>query len=253
MDYEKAYKEALERCKKEFDFSNLAYSHEEIKQKLEHVFPELKENEDEKIRKEITEFLKRASGGFLDATTHCKTFGKWLTWLEKQGEQKSWSEEDEKLLNSAISLVYEVGDINLHSWLKSIKDRVQPQPKQEWSKEDSKRLDRIYKFIWANRKGDTDEVYQQEQDAEWLMTLNPQPKQVWSEEDENMLLSIINDSEQGALLDKEQINWLKSIKSNYWKPSEEQMKWLKDVIETVPMTCRQQLPLESLYNDLKNL
>lgn len=38
-----------------------------------------------------------------------------------------------------------------------------------------------------------------------------------------------------------------------WKPSEEQMKWLKDVIETVPMTCRQQISLESLYNDLKKL
>lgn len=38
-----------------------------------------------------------------------------------------------------------------------------------------------------------------------------------------------------------------------WKPSEEQIKWLKDVIETVPMTCRQQVPLESLYEQLKKL
>lgn len=38
-----------------------------------------------------------------------------------------------------------------------------------------------------------------------------------------------------------------------WKPSKEQMKWLKDVIETVPMTCRQQIPLESLYADLQKL
>ena len=29
------------------------------------------------------------------------------------------------------------------------------------------------------------------------------------------------------------------------------MKWLKDVIETVPMSCRQQLPLQSLYVDLQ--
>ena len=40
---------------------------------------------------------------------------------------------------------------------------------------------------------------------------------------------------------------------HHWKPSEDQMKWLKDVIETVPMTCRQQVPLESLYNDLLKL
>ena len=37
----------------------------------------------------------------------------------------------------------------------------------EWSDEDSERLDRIHKFIWANRKGDTDEIYQLEQDADW--------------------------------------------------------------------------------------
>lgn len=51
MDYEKKYKEALERCKKEFNFNNLAYSHEEIRERLERVFPELKETEDEIVRK----------------------------------------------------------------------------------------------------------------------------------------------------------------------------------------------------------
>lgn len=35
--------------------------------------------------------------------------------------------------------------------------------------------------------------------------------QEWCEKDKNMLLDIINDAEQGALLDDEQINWLKSI------------------------------------------
>lgn len=45
---------------------------------------ELAESKDERIRKELTEFLKNASGGFLDTTIQCKTFGKWLAWLEKQ-------------------------------------------------------------------------------------------------------------------------------------------------------------------------
>ena len=44
-----------------------------------------------------------------------------------------------------------------------------------------------------------------------------------------------------------------AIQEEHWRPSEEQMKWLKDVIETVPMTCRQQIPLESLYADLQKL
>lgn len=53
MNYKEKYEQALKRCKKEFNFNNLAYSHEEIKQRLERVFPELKESEDERIRKAI--------------------------------------------------------------------------------------------------------------------------------------------------------------------------------------------------------
>lgn len=56
----------------------------------------------------------------------------------------------------------------------------------------------------------------------------------------------------GGMDYKELYEKLKSLRPA-WKPSEEQMKWLKDVIETVPMTCRQQVPLESLYADLKKL
>lgn len=57
------------------------------------------ESEDERIRKEIIEFLKNASGGFLDTTTQCKTFGKWLSWLEKQSNQR------EQLINKACEWI----------------------------------------------------------------------------------------------------------------------------------------------------
>lgn len=36
---------------------------------------------------------------------------------------------------------------------------------------DNDRIDRICDFIWKNRKGDTDEIYQQEQDVKWLKSL----------------------------------------------------------------------------------
>ena len=53
--------------------------------------------------------------------------------------------------------------------LKKIKQKP-----SEWSEEDSKRLQRITDFLWYNRKGDTDTIYQQEQDIEWLKSLRPQ-------------------------------------------------------------------------------
>ncbi len=40
-----------------------------------------------------------------------------------------------------------------------------------WTEEDNKRIDRICKFIWKSRKGDTDEIFQQEQDIKWLQSL----------------------------------------------------------------------------------
>lgn len=128
MDYKEKYEQALERCKKEFNFNNLAYSHEEIKQRLEHVFPELKE--DERIRKALIQHIKYK----------VSVISGWrkeelIAWLEKQGEQKpvEWSEEDENLFNLSLENLLElrnrfgekygkVGDCI--PWLKSLKERM---------------------------------------------------------------------------------------------------------------------------------
>mgnify|MGYP003290982321 CR=1 FL=1 len=88
------YNEALEIAKKNYitaqdlcEGSTIGV--ECFKNTLENIFPELKENEDEKIKKELTEFLKSAAGGFLDTAIQCKTFGKWAAWIEKQVKQKN--------------------------------------------------------------------------------------------------------------------------------------------------------------------
>jgi hypothetical protein len=96
-----------------------------------------KESEDEKIRKEIIDFVKNR-GGFK---------GEWIAWLEKKGEQKptAWSEEDEKILSDIVKdLVnpwneYIPDRIEdeikwLKNKLKSLKDRVQFQP--QWKPSD---------------------------------------------------------------------------------------------------------------------
>lgn len=80
MDYKKKYENALERCKKAFNFNNLAYSHEEIRERLECVFPELKKSEDERIREELIRDI--------DIAMPLETAQRYIAWLEKQGEQK---------------------------------------------------------------------------------------------------------------------------------------------------------------------
>ena len=65
----KRYDKAIERAKGLIDFS----SDSELKT-LEYVFPELRESEDERIRKEILNYIDKATG--------CK---EWVAWLKKQG------------------------------------------------------------------------------------------------------------------------------------------------------------------------
>jgi hypothetical protein len=89
MDYEKKHQEDLESAKgwlaiaKEND-NKIAV------QILENLFPELKESEDEKIRKGLIEHLKElkeqsVEGSHLKRPEH---YDAWIAWLEKQSEQK---------------------------------------------------------------------------------------------------------------------------------------------------------------------
>jgi hypothetical protein len=96
MDYERKYKEALERASK---ICNSDFEPNDKSILCSIIFPELKESEDEKTRKDLTEFIKSASGGFLNSTIPCKTFGEWLEWLEKQGK-KSVNIDVESMVSS---------------------------------------------------------------------------------------------------------------------------------------------------------
>lgn len=76
MDYEEKYNAALERAKEYHDNGGAPLI-------LEVVFPELKESEDEKMRKSIIYALQ--NGGFYSSDKTDEA----IAWLEKQGEQKT--------------------------------------------------------------------------------------------------------------------------------------------------------------------
>lgn len=87
MNYEKAYQEALERAKNlHKDAIDMG---ENIRAKqCEIIFPELKESEDEKIRKALIRFHKSTID--VDGIKGEDI----LAWLEKQGEQKPFDHEN---------------------------------------------------------------------------------------------------------------------------------------------------------------
>ena len=255
----KAYDEAIEELR-----GLLEGIHEEkceiMEEDIIKIFPELKESEDETIRKALIEMVHDTTGDelWVDYGIHKEET---LAWLEKQGEQKTevkyvytkfqigdtiveikpngycqpvrvkyigdgayscesddgkrslsfpiinqddyelveqkhaWSEEDEKKLNYLIALLQNSTMTNvalsatnegIEDFLKSLKNRVQPQPQQEWSKEDE--------MMWSSVLQDLQNI-----------------------KDDNPIVNIAPE-----------INWLKSIKDRYtWKPSSEQIEAIR--------------------------
>ena len=78
MNYEKKYKEALEKARQ---FSERPLQ-EDSSGIVEYIFPELKESEDEKIRKALIRFHRSTIN--IDGINGEKI----VAWLEKQGKKK---------------------------------------------------------------------------------------------------------------------------------------------------------------------
>lgn len=103
----KAYDEALKVLHK-YDGANIMFT-QDLK---EEMFPELKESEDERIRKRIYDYINVT----LDDNESTEK-EKWLAWLEKQGEQKSQGKsvleafKEEKVDNAnKVEPKFKVGD-----------------------------------------------------------------------------------------------------------------------------------------------
>ena len=184
-----------------------------------------------------------------------------------------WSEEDEDAINMAVIALEDMYSENepettyagyslpfdkAASRLKSLKERVQPQLKQEWSVEDERMLDEMHKFF------DTHKVPSLKHDmndyAKFINRLKSirdrvLPKQEWSEEDKNMLQSILDEYKSMPI---EKRNWLKSLKpQSKWKPSDEQMKALEHAINCYscisPTNTEEVYTLEIMKEQLKKL
>ncbi len=185
----KAYDKALEIAKKNYDVAQDLCNGSQIgvecfKNTLTNIFPELGESKDEKIRKALIALLKFGlEDGSAVAPGFNETKEQALAWLEKQGEQKpAWSKEDEKMYIATIfALDQFMGNENKLDWLKSLKDRVQPQPKQEWGKEDIRNIENIDSVLFYDKDLPEDTCVRL---RNWLKSLIPQKQ--WKPSKEQM-------------------------------------------------------------------
>lgn len=90
MNYEKKYKEALERAKKLKENPKAIFLEEDNVHVSDYIFPELAESEDERIRKDLIDYL-RANTGNNRTVVEAYVYKKWADWLEKQGKPNPYS------------------------------------------------------------------------------------------------------------------------------------------------------------------
>ena len=141
MNYKEKYKEALKSMRDLYNKMKYLSSIDALATTatLENAFPELKESEDERIRKTVLKMITDMDGGY--------PFEKYgiikkdaIAWLEKQGEKKpAWSEEDEDIVDIAIRIIQNGGDDcagildsnKALRWLKSLNPQNRWKPSKE--------------------------------------------------------------------------------------------------------------------------
>ena len=90
MDYEKKYKEALERAREQYNYPTMSSCYG----LLEEIFPELKESEGERIRKEIISYLSNELHNIKQMAPRTNQFEDWIAWIKKQDPKKHEEELD---------------------------------------------------------------------------------------------------------------------------------------------------------------
>lgn len=180
----------------------------------------------DEIAKEVCK-NKASAAAFLKSAGIINEKGE-LAEQYRQSEQKpiEWSKEDEKLYQSALWHIKNScgnqgktsGEYEVYHFVKSLKDRIQPQPKTEWSEKDEAHIKSIISTIECSKAQFPNSIAVVEaynSDLDWLKSLKPQ---------------------------------------NRWKPSEEQMKALYDSIPgNVMEISEREMLLNELYKDLKKL
>ena len=217
MDYKEKYEEAMQLAKEWYEDKS---TNQKEKVLLESMYPQLKESDDERIRKKIIELVKKHSVN----TERCQM----EDWLEKQSESK-WSEEDEEMVNETIYFINEFqksnkckdeedmqNSVTCENWLKSLKPQsyCEYNPYKVTIKSILEMCARYDNTLTCDKQDFLDNVRVKCKDAIEYDNLHSQ---------------------------------------DYWKPTQEQMDLLYWVKENRVFDYADREILRSLYNDLKKL
>lgn len=173
-------------------------------------------------------------------------------WADEHPKQKTWNEEDEKMLKRVIDFIPQCmtahGYNEYINFLKSLKDRVQP--RQEWSEEDDDMLNTIiadYKFLSKKYRDAERDFFITMQitgdDIEavsWLESLKnrvlSQSKKEWNKNDERNINDIISIIYENCIAEDASrlIQWILSLRPQQkYEWNDEDKKILENVINDI--------------------
>ena len=242
-DYEKKYKEALSRAA---SILKVAANEKEAIDYVSTIFPELKESEDERVKKRILLSLEKDLMATKNSGCDTQDLKQCIAWLEKQGEQKPimnvptrevilsiWDlgNEWKELTNGSISTEYgtQLDYIQKH-WYESeyyLREKQGDQKPAEQNGDNRKLYDtvieelskysgnEVYKAPWAlDSTGVQYPLYFAELGVKWQKEQKP----AWSDEDEKMYkialscIETLEDISNGKNMHADVKDWLKSLK-----------------------------------------
>ena len=212
MDYKEEYQKALERAKKGLP--------------IDEVFPELKESEDEKTRKELIEALKQLDREKCPVDTY--PYQKWISYLEKQKEQNP---EDK--------------DRYMEGYMNGMNDALKEQQPAEYEKPLLSKFEQaVYDCAWGKitckPEGETQEEYARRWAEHLLLMVRDwaddyidsqiesakrkaydrgkadaeQPAE-WSKKDKDMLLSAMEYIQTYPAHRQSVVDWLKNLPNRF--------------------------------------
>ena len=256
-DYKKKYKEALDNFKK---IKAANKDNKELVDFIEYKYPELKESEDERIRKEIIQSIQ---------DNMCVIHkDKCIAWLEKQGGQKpAWSEEDEKIIKELSNIIVANSKNNYlgHYYTPDLITKLQSLRhsskllNQEWSEEDEQMINDIIEAI-----DEQYDVSDYQEMVNWLKFIKervqPWPKREWSKEEKariDKIIDVLDWAEEKGRISysdwEDYVCYVKSLRpQSTWKPSDEQMKALEYYMNVLNCNEHKEV-LFGLYKQLKSL
>jgi len=259
---------------------------------LKTLIPELRESEDESIRKKIIRIVKNETGWQQEFPSQDQC----LAWLEKQKEQPTNEEmlrtlraEYEKGVADTIAKYEQKeqkeiplmnGDADMY--FDDLRMTTKPLTSREWFNEGIKYAQRLQKEqkpeeLATNRSQLAEwsediiqkaikEVGLTQHQINWFKTNVFPPKREWSEEDKRRIADIFwaikhcaySDNKK-SLVNKWFTDWLESLRSrpkssDNWKPSEEQIRALQRAVNKLAKTdVADSVMLSIMYDNLKKL